>query len=214
MMNKDKVKGFVVGVIGTSLILASSAAWASPVSKKINALYNDIKVVVNGKNVQLTGQNEPFMVENTTYLPLRAVAKALDQPVKWDNVTKTVQIGEGVTTTNRYEVAGIDYPQEFESFFSKVQKRVADGNKSGVAELVNYPINVNSNGKTAIIKTKQQFINEYDQIMTDQVKKALKNQKVQNTFVNYKGVMVGDGEIWFNVSNQDPHTFYIYAINR
>ncbi|WP_052676052.1 stalk domain-containing protein [Paenibacillus sp. IHBB 10380] len=214
MVNKDKMKGFVFGVVSTSLILASSAAWASPVSKKINALYNDIKVVVNGEDVQLTGNNEPFMVQNTTYLPLRAVADALDQPVRWDSTTQTVLIGNGATTTNRYEVAGIEYPQEFEAFFSKVQKRVADGDKAGVADLVHYPLNVNSNGKTAVIKTKQQFINEYDQIMTDKVQKALKNQEVQNTFVNYQGVMVGDGEIWFNVSNKDPHTFYIYAINK
>jgi hypothetical protein len=41
---------------------------------------------VNGVSV------EPFIINGTTYLPVRAVAEALDMEVSWDNASKSVRI--------------------------------------------------------------------------------------------------------------------------
>lgn len=60
------------------------------------------------------------------------------------------------------------------------------------------------------IKSKQDFIKNHNTIITENVKKALLDQDVTKTFVNYQGVMVGDGEMWFtHVKNKAM----IYAIN-
>lgn len=37
---------------------------------------------------------EPFTVNGTTYLPVRAIGEALGKDVKWDGETKTVYVGE------------------------------------------------------------------------------------------------------------------------
>ena len=37
---------------------------------------------------------DPFIVDGTTYLPVRAVAEALGKEVSWDSETRTVSLGE------------------------------------------------------------------------------------------------------------------------
>ena len=60
--------------------------------------YNDIKVTLDGKPVELkdaTGKTiEPFTYNGTTYLPVRAVANLLGVNVKWDGDTNTIYLGE------------------------------------------------------------------------------------------------------------------------
>jgi len=97
MFSKDKVKGFIIGAATTSLILSGSAAFADPVSKSITAVYNGIKIVVNGNQVTPKDSDgnivEPFVYDGTTYLPVRAVAQALNQAVDWDGSSSTVYVG-------------------------------------------------------------------------------------------------------------------------
>lgn len=97
-MNKDKLKGFISGVIVMALMFSMTATgFASVGSKTITAAYNNIKIYVNQSLVDLKDASgntvEPFIYNGTTYLPLRAVADALGQEVTWDNATKSVYLG-------------------------------------------------------------------------------------------------------------------------
>ena len=71
--------------------------------------YNDIKVTLDGKPVELkdaTGKTiEPFTYNGTTYLPVRAVANLLGVDVKWDGDTNTIYLGEA----KKFETAQITY---------------------------------------------------------------------------------------------------------
>lgn len=97
MLNKDKIKGFVIGIVAASVAI-SATAFAQNIQKTLNAVYRDIKLVVNGNTTTPKDANgnvvEPFIVDGTTYLPVRAVAEALGQEVSWDGETSTVYIGE------------------------------------------------------------------------------------------------------------------------
>ncbi|MEW9097044.1 MAG: hypothetical protein AB2417_18360 [Clostridiaceae bacterium] len=115
--------------------------------------------------------------------------------------------------TNRYSIAGIDNPSEFEAAFNNIKELVASDDKEKVYEYINFPINVHIDGKKVAIETKDQFIKNYDKIFNDNIKAKLANQKVEETFVNADGVMVGDGEIWISVFNNSTHKYLIYAIN-
>ncbi|WP_244169775.1 hypothetical protein [Paenibacillus helianthi] len=102
---------------------------------------------------------------------------------------------------NPYEVAGIDDPAEFTAYFSKLQKAVKDNKPAEVADLISYPMNLNKDNKTYVIYNKEEFIKKYDRIFTSLVRDILLAQKVDKLFVNYQGVMVGDGELWMGVRN-------------
>jgi len=113
---------------------------------------------------------------------------------------------------NPFAAAGINDPKAFIKMFEVVKAAVAAGEKDAVAELVLFPLRVN--GETPMeIKSKEEFVEKYDQIMTQSVKDALAAQKVDNLFVRDQGVMVGDGELWFGASAEDPQVYGMIAVN-
>ena len=102
MLNKDNIKGFAIGVTVSALLLCSTA-FAESMQKTITAVYNNIKIVVNGETITPKDANgnavEPFIVDGTTYLPVRAISQALGEDVDWDGATSTVYIGEKPAVT-------------------------------------------------------------------------------------------------------------------
>ena len=120
---------------------------------------------------------------------------------------------------NPYTVAGIENAAEFEAAFASLQKAVAANDRSRVADVVLYPLRVNGwrdelKGKgTFMFATKPEIIDNYDEIMTPPVRKAIVEQKVANLFVNWQGVMVGNGEAWLSVSGKEPKRYGIIAVN-
>ena len=90
---KKRLQGLIAGVIiGT--ILTSGMVYAQQIKKTAELFYNNIKITLNGKEVQPKDASgsyvEPFIINGTTYLPVRAVASALDIKVDWDGNTNTV----------------------------------------------------------------------------------------------------------------------------
>ncbi|REE85143.1 hypothetical protein A8990_11361 [Paenibacillus taihuensis] len=115
--------------------------------------------------------------------------------------------------TNPFEVAGIRNPNDMVAVFNKVQKAIADGDQAEVANNILYPLRVNSKDGSELIQTRHDFVEHYDEIITEGVKKAIANQSVDKLFVNYQGVMVGNGDIWFGGSADENQVIGIIAIN-
>lgn len=85
-----KVKSFIIGIVAGTVIAGTVGALAY--TDYIEAVYNDITIMVDGKEVNT--RNEPFISEGTTYLPVRDVAEALCKEVSWDGNSNTVYIGK------------------------------------------------------------------------------------------------------------------------
>ena len=120
-MRFDKLKGFALGVaVCLVLTTLSTPSFAASVSKQLTAYYNDIKLIINGETVTPKDASgtvvEPFVIDGTTYLPVRAVAEALGQNVSWDGATRTVIIGTNeeykqptIWLKNVQQVSGAQY---------------------------------------------------------------------------------------------------------
>lgn len=94
---KRNWKGFLCGVMATVLLLGLIGTAAATVGKMtVSVDYNNIKVTMNGTAVNLVDANgnavEPFAINGTTYLPVRAVANALGLDVGWDGASSTVTL--------------------------------------------------------------------------------------------------------------------------
>lgn len=91
---KKKVKVVAWTLVLTLLI--GTTAFATVGSRTAELFYNNIKVVLNGKEITPTDVNgnaiEPFIIDGTTYLPVRGVASALGLDVGWDAATNTVAL--------------------------------------------------------------------------------------------------------------------------
>ncbi|MBQ3055636.1 MAG: hypothetical protein IJC88_05990 [Oscillospiraceae bacterium] len=92
---KNTLKGYLIGVLSTVLLLGSVAYAAN--TKTIEAFYNNIKIYVDGVKIEpkdATGKTvEPFIYNGTTYLPVRAVGEAIGKTVAWDGATQSVYLG-------------------------------------------------------------------------------------------------------------------------
>lgn len=164
-----------------------------------------IKKTTNKKTIKPIKKSKKKIVKytKTTKKPIK-YTKSKKAPVK--QVTKK-------PIKNRYSVAGISNPKQFETTFNTIKNLVAKNKKSEVANHVSYPITVKINGKKVKISNKSQFVKNYNKIITPKVKKAFLNQNIGNSFVNYQGVMVGNGEVWLNQCKTQNGNYGILAIN-
>lgn len=94
-MNRERRKGFISGIVTACLVISLVGAAGAAVGQKVlKADYSNIKVSVNGTTIHPTTASgayvEPFAVDGTTYLPVRAVSNAVGYDVDWDQSTKTV----------------------------------------------------------------------------------------------------------------------------
>ena len=84
---QDFVAGAVVATIavgGVTTAFARSGNFSIPVT------FRNISIKIDGDT--LITDKEPFIYDDTTYLPIRAVAEAVDKEVSWDDSTNTVSL--------------------------------------------------------------------------------------------------------------------------
>ena len=83
----------VLAVVLCCAVALATVAYAAT-SKTLTAYYRDIKLNINGQIVVPKDTDgvvvDPFIVDGTTYLPIRAVSEALGKTVDWNEATSTV----------------------------------------------------------------------------------------------------------------------------
>ena len=94
---RNKIKGLLIGIIiGAMISATTSLALNANIDKLLE--YRDIKICVDGERITPMDADgnyvEPFIIDGTTYLPVRAVANAFGKEVSWDGNTHTVYIGK------------------------------------------------------------------------------------------------------------------------
>lgn len=103
MISKERAKGIATGIV-LSTVFISTCVFATSYNKQLNAVYNDIKIIVGGQRIIPKDSNgkkvDPFIVDGTTYLPVRAVAEALGRSVTWNQKTKEVIVEDDVLDDN------------------------------------------------------------------------------------------------------------------
>ena len=126
-MIKDKLKGFIAGVIVTTVTLTGIVAFSMVREQTFTALFKDINIYLFGEELIPTDVNgkvvEPFVVDGTTYLPVRALCNAFGFDVEWDGDTNSIFLSYedgydgpdygGSDFFNIFETAGVDSDLSF-----------------------------------------------------------------------------------------------------
>lgn len=93
-MKKFNFKSFIGGILFCVLIFSIFTVYAKPVTKSLQATFDEIKLKINGKEVtpkDAKGNKvDPFTVDGNTYLPLNSLANAIGYDYKWDATTNTI----------------------------------------------------------------------------------------------------------------------------
>ncbi len=92
---KERMQGFIAGIL-LVVIVASGVVFAQQINKTAELCYSNIKVIIDGEELlprDVEGNVvEPFTMDGTTYLPVRAIANAFGKEVGWDEVSQSVYI--------------------------------------------------------------------------------------------------------------------------
>lgn len=93
--------------------------------------------------------------------------------------------------------------QQLGAFLHKLQVAVAGDSPTAAARLVRYPL-LTANDKHSIhIENAQQFVKFYPQIFGPDLKRIIADAATDKVFANSSGVMLGDGQIWLRVVNDE-----------
>ncbi len=95
---KEKTKGIIIGAVAATVLTGAVLSTAAEeLYKTVQIAYNNIKICIDGTYIEPKDANgnkvEPFTMNGTTYLPVRAVAGAFGKDVDWDGETSTVYLG-------------------------------------------------------------------------------------------------------------------------
>jgi hypothetical protein len=82
-------------------------------------------------------------------------------------------------------------------FLDALQEAVKANEPKGVARLMAFPLAVTTPTASAKIADGNSFIQNYKLIFADSVRAAVVAQKPETLVPTAKGVMIGDGEVWF-----------------
>ena len=109
MNNKRNRKlALIIAVVMLTLAFSSTgfAAW---MGKTLQAQYRNITIFVNGQQKQATDVNgvivEPFIVDGTTYVPLRGISQMLGYEVNFNPATYRIDVtGTGADPSLQYQL--------------------------------------------------------------------------------------------------------------
>jgi len=87
---------------------------------------------------------------------------------------------------------------KYQAAVKDLQAAVAAGDAEKVASLARYPFSVDIGGKATVLRTEREFAARYPEFMAPDIARAIVETKYADLFVNYKGVMFGDGQAWLN----------------
>lgn len=97
---KERIKTLLIGMLIGGVLVPTTYATVGTITKELS--YNNIKITLNGSEVTPTDASgnyvEPFIIDGTTYLPVRGIASALDLGVEWNGETNTVMLSHDKTS--------------------------------------------------------------------------------------------------------------------
>ncbi|MCF2716394.1 copper amine oxidase N-terminal domain-containing protein [Paenibacillus sp. UKAQ_18] len=97
-----------VSALAISGALFSQSTYAAQVTKPIQAVYNNIKIIYNGTEVPADAKTEPFLLDGVTYIPLKLAGTALDKKVTWDGTNKRVVIADNGVPIDQSTVTALN----------------------------------------------------------------------------------------------------------
>ncbi|MBB2753554.1 UNVERIFIED_ORG: hypothetical protein GGI57_004276 [Rhizobium aethiopicum] len=109
------------------------------------------------------------------------------------------------------DAAGFDRP------LRQLVVAMRSGDAETIAGLAEYPLTVKANGETYDVENAEDFVENFDDLVTPETRRAVGHQQYEGLFVNSDGVMLANGAVWMGAvcddnACQESH-WAIIAIN-
>ncbi|HTV13875.1 MAG TPA: hypothetical protein VME68_04110 [Acidobacteriaceae bacterium] len=84
------------------------------------------------------------------------------------------------------------------AFFDRFHHALASNDRQTVASLINYPLRVSLNRKSALIRTPAELLVHFDQVFDAGVRCEILNATDKSVSGNSNSFSIGDGAFWFD----------------
>jgi hypothetical protein len=111
----------------------------------------------------------------------------------------------------KYSIGGIDDDAQVATLVTKLQAALAKDDRPAVLALTDTPLRVSFAKKPASLE-RAAVQKRFAEIFTPAVRKAIADAKPDELFVNWQGVMLGDGAIWLHWSEK-AKAVRIFSVN-
>ena len=98
--------------------------------------------------------------------------------------------------TDRFAVAGLTEAQVRKTF-DALQAAVTADDADAVSRLVVYPLRVNGRSNRRI-RDRRAFLAAYQDLFDAKLRSIVRRQRFEDLFVNWQGVMLGEGALWIS----------------
>lgn len=100
-------KSVVISMLSAVLVsgaLLANTSFAAATKKNLEVYYNNIKVKYNNQEVSIDASLEPFLVDGSTFIPLRKMGEVFGKKVTWDAATYTVNVEDASPAADQSKV--------------------------------------------------------------------------------------------------------------
>lgn len=103
-------------------------------------------------------------------------------------------------------------------FLEELRSAVRRNDRVWLADRISYPLLVTLDGRRVEIRNKNEFLARYSEVVTCDVQLALERQDPDRLFKNWRGLMIGRGEMWYVAIAPDTNRpsevdYFVVGIN-
>ncbi len=121
-----KKRNLITLILVPALVLSLAlGVYAATGSQQIEVTYRDISIQVSGKPV--VADQEPFILEGRTFVPLRFVAQALGQNVTWDDSKSQVRVAKPLELNSAFNGKTVYLSKEYQVFAIELEGNATTG---------------------------------------------------------------------------------------
>lgn len=95
------------------------------------------------------------------------------------------------------DAAGFDRP------LRQLVLAMRSGDAETIAGLAEYPLTVKANGETYDVENAEDFVENFDDLVTPETRRDVGRQQYQDLFVSSEGVMLANGAFWMGAVCDD-----------
>ncbi len=153
-----------------------------------------VEILKSGKKGWVFGGGvrfDSYLREEVKRYSTELSAERFKEDVRW----------EGTLPTD-WTTASIDDSKDFKTFLIHFREWVVNDDAEKISKHLDYPVDP--------IYSRSQFMDNYERIFDDSLRRVLFQQPLHRIFRNAQGAMIGDGEIWFRKKDGD---YKITALN-
>ncbi|MBP2018442.1 hypothetical protein J2Z79_001853 [Symbiobacterium terraclitae] len=92
-MRQRGLLGFAAGFVTAAVLFGGVVAGAAGFEQQITAYFRPLRFVFDGVERQPPADQQGFVYNGRTYVPLRFMAESLGRPVEYDDATGTIYVG-------------------------------------------------------------------------------------------------------------------------